>query len=123
MNINYIVNTYIMEKDITLRLESSHIGTTTSWHKVCRHLSAIGRHLVLLTPLVGQLLSTPLQWLRHYYSRVLEKEVNLKQTRLLLECQLAFMMGAFPAESPLGIRLLCIVWLLNALYRCKRSGL
>ena len=63
----------------------------------------------------------PLKWLRKYYSTVLEKEVSMKQTALLLETQFAFVMGIFPADMHLLLRMACLTWFAFCLKRCQKS--
>ena len=63
----------------------------------------------------------PLEWLRKYYSIVLEKEVSMKQTTLLLETQFAFLMAIFPADIHLLLRAASLCWFCYCLHKCKRS--
>lgn len=63
----------------------------------------------------------PIEWLRKYYSVVLEKEISMKQTRILLETQLAFVMAIFPADIHLLLRAGSLVWFCNCLYKCKKA--
>ena len=63
----------------------------------------------------------PIEWLRKYYSVVLEKEISMKQTRILLETQLAFVMAFFPADIHLLLRAGSLVWFCNCLYKCKKA--
>lgn len=63
----------------------------------------------------------PIEWLRKYYSVVLEKEISMKQTRILLETQLAFVLSIFPADIHLLLRVGSLVWFCNCLYKCKKA--
>ena len=63
----------------------------------------------------------PLLALARYYSSVLDRPINLKQTLLLLNAQTAFLMAAFPVECPLLLRAACGYWLYRALMRCKEA--
>lgn len=54
-----------------------------------------------------------------YYSKVLERKLDNKQTLHLLNAQLAFVMTVFPTECSFILRILCACWLLTALQRCK----
>lgn len=68
-------------------------------------------------------LAAPVAWLGKYYSKVLEKEVSTRQTWLLLEAQAAFFAGIFPMDYNLIVRLLMLLWFVNAAKRCRKSGL
>lgn len=63
----------------------------------------------------------PIEWLRKYYSIILEKEISMKQTALLLETQFAFLMMVFPADIHLLLRAASIGWFSLCLKRCKKS--
>ena len=63
----------------------------------------------------------PVQWLRSYYSRALERELSLHQTLLLVNAQLAFFFALLPAEAPLAARAVCGLWLWKALCACRRA--
>ena len=63
----------------------------------------------------------PVQWLRSYYSRALERELTLHQTLLLVNAQLAFFFALLPAEAPLTARAVCGLWLWKALCACRRA--
>ncbi|HEY9544215.1 ATP-binding protein [Prevotella sp.] len=94
-----------MEKNITLQ-SSSHL-----------YLQSFQR-------MAGQVLriaNKPIQLLSAYYSAVLEKPISLKQTWLLLNAQAAFVMTAFPMESPFLARIACLAWFVHALLVCRRS--
>ncbi|MBQ8714113.1 MAG: ATP-binding protein [Prevotella sp.] len=75
----------------------------------------------LLTQLV-QMVRKPIVILAGYYSKVLDTEINLRQTLLLLNAQLAFFFTVFPICS-LFLRALCLLWLCNALMKCKQAGI
>lgn len=69
---------------------------------------------------IGKLL-TPIEFLRRYYAKVMEREVSLRQTLLLLNAQLAFVMTVFPIEAPFAMRVVCCLWQLNALWKCRQA--
>jgi len=56
-----------------------------------------------------------------YYSRVLERPVDNRQTVLLLNAQAAAFMTIFPADCSLVLRIVCGVWLVSALLKCKAA--
>lgn len=55
----------------------------------------------------------------YYYSKVLEQELDNKQTLSLLNAQLAFVMTVFPTDCPWLLRIACACWLVSALLKCK----
>ncbi len=66
-------------------------------------------------------LMTPMEWLRKYYSDILEREITMHHTLLLVNVQLAFILAALPADYPLWARLACCTWLLRALKQVKNE--
>lgn len=69
---------------------------------------------------VKQVANRPVEWLRQYYSSVLERNINMRQTWSLIEVQTAFFAGIMPANYSLWLRAACCVWFLIALKRCHR---
>lgn len=87
-------------------------------------LELIEKTINRLTLKLGKVASTlkqPIEWLRKYYSVILEKEISMKQTTLLLETQLAFLMAIFPADIHLLLRAASLGWFCYCLRKCKRS--
>ena len=84
-------------------------------------LSAETQHSNFLWKNLARCILQPIEWLRRYYTQVMEREVSLKQTGLLLNAQLAFVMTAFPLNVPLIMRFVCCAWLLHAVLTCKQS--
>lgn len=68
---------------------------------------------------LAQLAIVPVEQLRGYYGRVLERELNMRQTWLLIQAQLAFACAVLPVESPLLLRAACCGWFLYAVLRCR----
>ena len=62
----------------------------------------------------------PVAALANYYSRILERQVSYRQTWLLLNAQFAFFVTASSACGLL-LRMVCILWLVSALLRCKAA--
>ena len=60
----------------------------------------------------------PLQAIAHYYSRMLEQPVSVRQTLHLMNAQMAFVLTVF-VDSPILFRALCAAWLVVALLKCK----
>lgn len=62
----------------------------------------------------------PMHLLRRYYSYVLEREVTMRETRLLTEVQAAAFMFIFPVECPVVVRMAALIWAFVALKKCKK---
>ena len=62
----------------------------------------------------------PVNWLSTYYSSVLGQKISTKQTLLLLNAQVAFVMTAFPAEAHFVVRIICLSWFIKAVWACKQ---
>lgn len=88
-----------MEKNITLQ------QTKSSWTSIMASMV--------------ETIKMPFEWLRRYYSSVLEREVSYKQMWQLLNAQLAFVMAVFPADGPITVRLICCAWFVYALRACR----
>lgn len=87
-------------------------------------LELIEKTISSLTQKLGKAADTikqPIEWLRKYYSVILEKEISMKQTALLLETQLAFVMAILPADMHLLLRAACLGWFSLCLKRCKKN--
>ena len=69
---------------------------------------------------VKNVANRPAEWLRQYYSSVLERKINMRQTWSLIEVQTAFFAGIMPANYSLWLRAAGCVWFLMALKRCRR---
>lgn len=63
----------------------------------------------------------PLRWLQKYYSVVMEKEISTHQTLLLLQTQVAFVMGVFPADINLALRAAFLGWFAYSLHKCRKN--
>jgi hypothetical protein len=70
--------------------------------------------------MVATVLNQPLKQLTLYYNKVLDRELNIRQTLHLLNAQAAFVMTIMPADAPWLVRLLCAFWLVKALLGCKK---
>ncbi len=69
--------------------------------------------------LPAKLAQQPIEWMRKYFSSVLEREISTKQTWLLLETQAALIMGILPADMHIGLRALFLGWFALCLLKCK----
>ncbi|MBR1688813.1 MAG: hypothetical protein IJ710_09875 [Prevotella sp.] len=67
------------------------------------------------------LIRLPLVRLSNYYSQLLERRINIRQTLALVNAQVAFFLAVFPMESPIFIRFACLAWLVSALLKCKKE--
>lgn len=62
----------------------------------------------------------PLLWLNHYYSTVLERPINKRQTKALTMAQLAFFATVMPVEYPVLLRVATCIWFITSLLKCRR---
>lgn len=76
-----------------------------------------------ISQLVDDLVKGPARWLQRYFSAVLGKEVSQRQTRLIVEAQVAFVLMVFPAAFSLLLRLVFVGWFVWSLMRCHKSGI
>ena len=67
----------------------------------------------------SKLMRMPMEWMRKYFSSVLEREVTVKQTRLILETQAALVMAVFPADINILLRAVFLGWFAWCLLKCK----
>lgn len=59
--------------------------------------------------------------LRDHYSALLQQPLTLRQTGLLVQAQLAFIVAALPMDAPLLMRSAATAWLIAALLKCKKE--
>ena len=64
---------------------------------------------------------SPITALAKYYSIVLEREIGMKQTLLLLNAQIAFVFAVFPANIGFIARAVCCAWFIKAVLVCKNN--
>jgi hypothetical protein len=67
---------------------------------------------------VNALVAQPLLLLSDYYSKVAGCRINIRQTGVLLNTQLAFFLTVF-SDCGLLLRIACMLWLVVSLLRCK----
>jgi len=70
---------------------------------------------------VASSINRPLRSVTSYYSEVLNRKLNIRQTICLLNAQAAFLMTVFPVDCSFVLRLLCACWLVTALLKCKEE--
>ncbi len=63
----------------------------------------------------------PSEWLRKYYSAVLEQEVSSKQASYITQAQLAFVLTIFPVLSSFPLQAVALAWFIYSLYMCKKK--
>lgn len=66
-----------------------------------------------------EIINMPVKRLGDYYSLVLERDINSRQTWALIEAQAALFLGILPIGYAFTIRLIALVWLIIAIKRCK----
>ena len=88
-----------------------------------KHTMILQNDECMLLSVVAQMVRKPFVWLTNYYSRILGKEIHIKETLLLLNVQFAFLFTVFPISCSLFLRALCLYWFCHALMTCKRAGI
>lgn len=99
-----------MEKNITLQQNDIRVLDT----KLMQPASILDT--------IKKAATNPIEWLRQYYSSVLEREVTTGQTLRYVHAQLAFLAGVFPAYDSLLVHLGVCAWALWAILRCIRTS-
>lgn len=64
---------------------------------------------------------SPAEWLRKYYSAILNKDVNMHQTWLITKVQLALVATIVLAGQSILLGAASVAWLAMSLRSCKRS--
>lgn len=82
--------------------------------------ASLGNVLVQLPAMAAATADRCLQAVARYYSRTLERDIDTRQTLLLLQAQAAFLATVF-VDSPVLVRLLCMAWLVASLLKCKKA--
>lgn len=91
-----------MEKQIALRQSGTTCGKTTSPVKKAANM-----------------LNSPLRLLGRYYSMVLERDVDMRQTKAITEAQLAFFATVIPADIHVLLHVAACVWFIMSLKKCR----
>lgn len=79
------------------------------------------RYLLRVRLMTG--IRKPLLILCKYYSTLLNQHLTLKQMRVLVNAQAAFICAIMPADFSLWLRAAFCIWLVSALLKCKNAGL
>lgn len=61
----------------------------------------------------------PLRLLGRYYSLVLERDVDMRQTKTITEAQLAFFATVMPADMHILLHVAACAWFIFALKKCR----
>ena len=72
--------------------------------------------------LVSNWTKAPAEWLRRYYSTVLEKEVSYRQASSITQAQLAFVLALFTSTDAMLAKAIFAAWFAVSVYRCKKTG-
>lgn len=91
-----------MEKQITLEQAGTASGRINTLVKKAAYM-----------------LSAPLRILGRYYSLVLERDVDMRQTKAITEAQLAFFATVLPAEMPILLHVAACIWFIMSLRKCR----
>ncbi len=88
-----------MEKEMTLGNSRSQMQDIMEnvWKQLCR----------------------PAEWLRCYFSQVLEREVSMRQTMCILHAQLAGTVAVFFTFDSVLLHLAAVLWFVAALLSCR----
>lgn len=89
-----------MEKEMTLRNSRSQMQGTMEnvWKQVCR----------------------PAEWLRSYFSQVLEREVSMRQTMAILNAQVAGTVAVFFTFGSVLLHIAAVAWFVISLLQCRK---
>lgn len=66
-------------------------------------------------------LAAPVEWLRKYYSAVLQRDISMWQTMHLLHAQTAFAAAAFACGCSLLTHFLLALWAVAAIMKCRNA--
>ena len=94
-----------MEKNMILEANLAHYN--------------LGKETVKTISKKVELMKKPIKMLQGYYSMVLEREVSMRQTLLLVNAQAAFACAVLPFECPMLLRAACCGWFLHAVLKCR----
>lgn len=114
-----------MEKQMALTtgMYKNVLDKSLNMKKSCLLSKTTGVIISKLTNLIKGMkmnLQSPSLLLSQYYSKVLEKEITLKQANAITEAQIAFLVFIFPADYSLILRACIGVWVYLALNKCKK---
>ena len=70
---------------------------------------------------IADKIKSPITILAKYYSAVLERKINIRQTLLLLNAQIAFVFAVFPANIGFIVRGIFCAWFVKSVLLCKKN--
>lgn len=86
-----------------------------------KNLISCSKNLISSIKSLLQSCKQPIEWLQSYYSIIMEKEVSMKQTLLLIATQFTFVLGILPADINLALRAAFLGSFAFCLHLCKKS--
>lgn len=86
-----------------------------------KNLISCSKNLINSIKSLLQSCKQPIEWLQSYYSIIMEKEVSMKQTLLLIATQFTFVLGILPADINLALRAAFLGSFAFCLHLCKKS--
>lgn len=92
-------------------MQKSSLLSKTLGNLIIRATKSIKKHVINIP--------SPCSIMSHYYSKVLERDINIRQANAITEAQVAFLMFIFPADYSLILRACVGVWVFFALKKCK----
>ena len=104
-------------KTVCLNSNAKKISLNSSMKKIC--LNSNMKKVYLNSDM--KKVCHPVEWLRTYYSNVLERQLTVRQTWLLINAQLAFAAAFFPVDAPWFVRIVCLAWVVSALLKCREG--
>ncbi len=78
------------------------------------------KKLTLTVKKYSDMLNYPLAIMSRYYSLVLNKDINLEQTKAITIAAIAFLITILPADYNLALRFMACLWFINSLLKCRK---
>ncbi len=82
--------------------------------------SIVWKRVVDCVKKAANMLNAPMKIMSNYYSYVLERHIDTRQTKAITEAQLAFVATVLPADYNLALRSLACAWFILSLKKCKK---
>ena len=70
---------------------------------------------------IKRIATMPVEWLRKYYSGILEREVSMGQTLRYLHAQVAFILAVFPVYDSMLAHAAIAMWAAMAVAKCTEK--
>lgn len=109
-----------MEKNITLQSGSRTPfgGAAFSPETTIGNIKSIASTIAVD---IKRIATMPVEWLRKYYSGILEREVSMGQTLRYLHAQVAFILAVFPAYDSMLAHAAMAIWAAMAVAKCTEK--